>query len=387
MTTFDFITDLGLRASLETDYRELTIAVSNSAWKATHVLAGSIIEALLVDYLLTLRTADAKGKDPLKMDLSELIAECRNLGILSDRTEHLSTVVRGYRNLIHPGRILRLGEQVDESSAQVAKALVDMIVKEVEAKRREIYGYTAEQVIDKVMQDASALSILPHLLKDMRPIEIERLLIHVFPAHYFACIAAYPEIYEPKEPSPLELELDRTMTSLVKCFHLAYESAPEAVRTNVAQSFVRILREERGANVTAYEDACFRCSELKYLSDADARMVVQHILARYSEHGGRGISALLRVIEGIGPYLTRADDGADLAQAICTAITQEPLWQFRNMLSDTGRAIEKEYVAMSNIAQTEFDQRWHREIELVEAKEWSQMAEILKELNNWWIPF
>jgi hypothetical protein len=47
MAKFDFISDERFRASLQSDYSELGKAGQAEAWKAVHVLAGSIIEAVL----------------------------------------------------------------------------------------------------------------------------------------------------------------------------------------------------------------------------------------------------------------------------------------------------------------------------------------------------
>src|SRR5438093_874801 len=51
MPMFDFIAGDDFRQSLEGDYRDLTGCVEAKAWKAVHVLAGSIIEAVLLDHL------------------------------------------------------------------------------------------------------------------------------------------------------------------------------------------------------------------------------------------------------------------------------------------------------------------------------------------------
>jgi hypothetical protein len=122
--TFDFITDEQLRESLQSDYQELQSAE----------------------------------------------------GILSDKAADLSSVIRGYRNLIHPGRVLRLGETVDEEGARIAEALVSLIVREIGTQHAEVYGPTAEQLLAKFESDASVLAISDHLLRDTKQGEIERLL-------------------------------------------------------------------------------------------------------------------------------------------------------------------------------------------------------------------
>ena len=88
---FDFITDERLRSALEADYAELQLCIDSAAWKAALVMSGSIVEALLVDYLIT---SGQKRPDPLKMELAALIEKCRSIGALSSRAADLSSVVR-----------------------------------------------------------------------------------------------------------------------------------------------------------------------------------------------------------------------------------------------------------------------------------------------------
>ena len=51
MADFTFIVDPGLRRGLESDFKELSACLKAEAWKAVHVLAGSIVEAVLIDAL------------------------------------------------------------------------------------------------------------------------------------------------------------------------------------------------------------------------------------------------------------------------------------------------------------------------------------------------
>ena len=57
------------------------------AWKAVHVLAGSIIEAVLVDYLFAI---GYHKEDPLRVSLERAITICKQKGILSEKTEHIA---------------------------------------------------------------------------------------------------------------------------------------------------------------------------------------------------------------------------------------------------------------------------------------------------------
>lgn len=50
MASFDFITDEDFRISLEKDFKELNLCIQTGAYKAAVVIAGSIVEAVLIDY-------------------------------------------------------------------------------------------------------------------------------------------------------------------------------------------------------------------------------------------------------------------------------------------------------------------------------------------------
>lgn len=187
MTTFDFITAREFRRSLEADYSEMRRCVDHEAWKSVHVLAGSIVEALLIDYLISSPKAERTPKDPLTCDLGQAVTLCRSEGILSQRSADLCSVVRSYRNLIHPGRVVRLGERApDATTGAIAVALVDIIVREIAEARRAASGLTAEQILSKVRRDGDALTILQHLLADASAQERERLVVDVLPEGYFS---------------------------------------------------------------------------------------------------------------------------------------------------------------------------------------------------------
>src|SRR5579871_6330172 len=129
----DFITDVDLRKSLESDINELELCRKSRAWKPVVVLVGSITEALLIDSVVALGI-ESKEK-ALKLSLSEAIDKCLTASVLSQKTADLSSVIKEYRNLIHPGRLLRLKEKVDAESASVANSLLRMVIREIGEKR------------------------------------------------------------------------------------------------------------------------------------------------------------------------------------------------------------------------------------------------------------
>ena len=296
MIEFDFITDDRFRDSLAADYAEFQTCLSAEAWKSALVLLGSIVEALLVDHLLSTDYQKRTGTDPLKMQLGELIAACQKENILSGKTAALSTVIQKYRNLIHPGRSVRLGETASKSAAIVSGELLQMIVDEISAKKRAQYGYTAEQIVKKLERDESAMSIHKHLLKDVPEFEIERLLLRVIPNRYFELDTADGDF----GPEPDTQGQSRLAT----CFRSAFGAASEEIKKKVTASFFSILKNEDQYKVFTYETAFFRAEDLQYLPAPQAKIVKDHLLSRIETDMSIEVIA---AVEGLPPFLDRED--------------------------------------------------------------------------------
>jgi hypothetical protein len=128
MANLDCIVDDDFRESLSGDLVELEKALERNSIKSAHVLAGSIVEAVLIDYLLSEGIVDRDGA--LKSDLGGAIEKCKAKNVISSKTADLSSVVRAYRNLIHPGRAVRLQERIDRDTAIVANSVVAIVLGE-----------------------------------------------------------------------------------------------------------------------------------------------------------------------------------------------------------------------------------------------------------------
>jgi hypothetical protein len=213
----------------------------------------------------------------------------------------LSDVIRSYRNLIHPGRAIRLAETVDEHSAVVAVALVEMISKDVGKSRAEAQGYTAEQLYTKIDRDPSAVPIAKHLLGDMSPAERERLLLRVIPSRCLDPIRAG--------------EADGISQSMGALYRVTYESSLADLQKRATEAFVRVLREEPETVVAPYESAFFRGSDLEHLAKAKQTLVKAHILARIKAK--RSVE-LLEALKGISRFLTFQE----LNQLVDAIVTQ-----------------------------------------------------------------
>lgn len=312
VSTFDFITDQAFRRTLEGDYAEMLACIEVEAWKAAHVLAGSIVEALLVEYLLR-----QNDPDPLKMSLAELVETCKAAKVLSARTADLSAVIRSYRNLIHPGRSLRLGDHPDRDGAIVARTLVSIIVREVAATQEQQYGLTAEQMVSKIRRDATALGIVEHLLRDTPANELERLLLHVLPARYF----------DEAEAEPTDHQVLETYGRL---FRTAFECAPDRLKRRVLSRYVRVLKEEPAPRVQVYEEEFFRAADLRYVAVKDRGLVKAHLVSRINEAPTLG---LMRAAAGLGQWV-----GPDDITTYVDMFLRLATWRNTDDLGEAARA-------------------------------------------------
>jgi hypothetical protein len=315
MGTFDFIADERLRESLEKDHVEVSIANQGEAWKAVHVLVGSIVEALLVDYLQGIDYGTKSGIDPLKMDLNDLIKACEKQGALSAKAVQLCSAIRGYRNLIHPGRVLRLSEKIDKNGATVAVAVMQMVTEEIALKRKEQHGYTAEQIVAKIERDPSAMGILAHLVVDMRPHEQERLLLKVIPDRFFEIEENWEGDYN------IDTSDEEKQTNLSRCFRTTFEMVPVEVRQKAAKKFVQVLRQEGEHKVLSYETAFFQAADLQYLPPTDATLAKQHLLARLTKSPS---ALVLKTSKGISKYLIKDDIGSVVDALVHVAAHAKP---------------------------------------------------------------
>jgi hypothetical protein len=300
MADFNFIIIPELRQCLESDYRELRACLKVEAWKAVHVLAGSIVEAVLIDAL------SGAGVDQSKLDsmeLAQLITLAKDQGILPDEAVELSTVIRKYRNLIHPGRVKRLEKTVDRSGAVVAAEVVEIITEKVAKRKQETYGFTAEQLLERLRGGESALPLVTHLLKDTRKHEVGRLLSDLLPSAYMYAIS---------DPGSTAAELNH----LVNCHRRVFDAADGDVKTTVTKTLYKVFRNEPESTVLFYEDTFFRGSDLTYLADNERQFIKAHFLARLS---GESVHGLLGNLVGIGPFL-KPDEAGSVSMTLMIAM-------------------------------------------------------------------
>lgn len=182
---FEFVSNETYRKILNRDFAELEKCMQIKASKSAVVMSGSIIESILIEYFIANPpTGKTKTKaQVLKLKLSQLIDFAEQVGLISKKIKNLSSVVRDYRNYIHPAKEVRMREFIDEETAKIAFSLLKMIVKEVQQQYTKLYGITAEQLFNKIWTDSSAYSIFEKLIGKTNKVELEK-LAELIIAHY-----------------------------------------------------------------------------------------------------------------------------------------------------------------------------------------------------------
>ena len=265
---FDFVVDRKLRDGLEKDYAILERAAAENLLKAVYVFSGSIVEAILLDYLSSLKDPRLPYDTLVKWDLAKLVEECHNAGVISDQTEKLLSVIRNYRNLIHPGRELRLGQPITKDGAAIAKHVVDLVLLEVKEKSKQKFGYTAEQMVSKILSDRAAISIVTHLMKDMNSSQLEELLTITLPEKYLELQG---------DPDPF-VSHENALHNIRECYQMIVRECDTDTKRAIAAKYASVVRNQNDYVINTYDEAFLSMSVLGYLDSRISELVFDHLL-------------------------------------------------------------------------------------------------------------
>ncbi|MFZ0679926.1 hypothetical protein [Candidatus Binatus sp.] len=136
-STLTFLNDPDLADSLRVDIATASSALRNGEWKAATVLSGSVIEALLLWALqkthLAIVQSQAIGPKTAieKWDLADYIDAADKFRCVEPSTIVEARRAQEYRNLIHPGRAIRLGVTCDLGAAHVAIGALDHVINDL----------------------------------------------------------------------------------------------------------------------------------------------------------------------------------------------------------------------------------------------------------------
>jgi hypothetical protein len=137
-TDLAFVGDTALRESIRLDISSASEALHRSDFKASTVLAGSAIEALL---LWSLQNAGQTGPiagmktgakgPPEGWALAQLIEAAGMLNLIKPETVQQCGQAKDFRNLIHPGKSQRLSVTCDRGTALAALAGAELVSRDL----------------------------------------------------------------------------------------------------------------------------------------------------------------------------------------------------------------------------------------------------------------
>jgi len=141
ITTLIFLNDAEMAEALRADIATASSALRNGEWKAVAVLSGSVIEALLLWALQkahpsTIQMQGIGPKRPLEQwNLADYIDATEKLRCIEPNTVTEVRRAQDYRNLIHPGRAIRLGVRCDLGAAHVSIGALDHVISDLRTGR------------------------------------------------------------------------------------------------------------------------------------------------------------------------------------------------------------------------------------------------------------
>jgi hypothetical protein len=134
---FPFVKDPAIRSIVERDFLEIQRAYVSGCWKSVIILAGGVIEAILLDQLQqhvspAMKSQKApKGKEISDWGFVHLILVSVDLKLVQPGLDKLSHSIREYRDLVHPAVEVRSSLQVNREEATIAIEILIMLHREL----------------------------------------------------------------------------------------------------------------------------------------------------------------------------------------------------------------------------------------------------------------
>lgn len=276
---FDFIHEKKFKTILERDYEELSNCISVQASKATLILSGSIVEAVLTDYFIENLPTGKSKNDILKSNLGNLLEYAESDNLITKKEKQLGIIIKDYRNLIHPGKEVRTSEEFDFETAKLSKILLDIILNKLRNNHLQKYGYSADEIVDKLKNDWEFNAIYGIVITKLDHNEREKLLDELFKIEqlYKSDFEHYKLItdYDPK-PELRELGNLEDVKSKVQ------ELKP-LVKTETISEYLEKLKNSviKGESITALTLYNLFHEELTQLSQEDQELIAIYMLSMY----------------------------------------------------------------------------------------------------------
>jgi len=293
--SFWMIRDLELRKLVRSDCDEFDSAYDKHLLKACLVLAGSITEGLLLNYLEVIGYCPPKGLTTREMSLGTMLKACVDAGDLSTDAEKLCGVLKEYRDLVHPGRVLRERLKPDNSQRDVAKQAVERVASDMVHAAWRRPEWAAESVfhdaLGSQMGGVPSERVVQLGISRLSEEQLARLVVEVIPQRMHETSGASIDFaYE-------------TLLACRVCLEPAWPRASHETRVAAALALAKSIEwaaalEEVGASDGLINDV------LEYLEPAVRNLVLDEIIATLASQLGRGMQPN---IKGLARYLRSED--------------------------------------------------------------------------------
>lgn len=309
---FDFISDQNFRDILERDYDELNRCINSSCTKSVLLLSGSIIEAILTDYFINFPPNDLKKNEILLLNLSKLIEKANEVSLISQSTKELSTVIKNYRNLIHPGREIRKNESFNKDTGDVAKSVLNIIVKEVRENYLNNIGYTATDLISKLESDELSQPIFEKILNKVHKSEKHKL---------FNALVEYD--FTPNT-------FGNTIEDTRKYLRILKPQIDREVIENLLRKMIKRIETGENWEVLSYYRVLYE--EIKYLKPEEIEFVLLYVLNTFIENSGNPEKiesyTSQNLLASFGTYLTSESVKKEFLKFICKLVENHSIKDF-----------------------------------------------------------
>ncbi len=147
VSTLSFLNDADLQDALRADMASVEVSLREADWKPATVMAGSVIEALLlwavlqkprpiVDANVTALVAKGaiqkpRSASPEYWDLHQFIEIAAALAIIKADTATQARLAKDFRNFVHPGKAARLQQKCDRGTAYAAMAALQFVIRDL----------------------------------------------------------------------------------------------------------------------------------------------------------------------------------------------------------------------------------------------------------------
>lgn len=168
---FDFVGDRDFQQILKRDFVEVQKCIEIGANKSAVILSGSILETLLSDFFIENLPEGKNRQDILKLSLNALLELAVQQNVISQSDNSLATVLKSYRNLIHPGREVRSKESIDNPTTKMAYSILELLLTKIEKKYKEQFIHSAEEILDKLDEDWSFRSVFGLIITKLSNLE------------------------------------------------------------------------------------------------------------------------------------------------------------------------------------------------------------------------